>query len=274
MKFREFLYLIGLKPREETYGHYVEQFQLDGIGEIDFANWQHPKCFRKTVSQLDLDLLQEFVEPGDTAIDIGAHIGDTTTRMALAVGSEGCVFGFEPNPKVYEVFKVNAGLNEGKMRIIPFPYAATEEPGKLTFTYSDPGFCNGGEHRGVSRWRHAHAFDVEVEGVNVEKLLREKYPEELKKLKYIKTDAEGADLFVLESMRGLIDEFKPYVRSEVYKHTSKEQRESLFRFFLDRGYSLHEFEDGGTSFKGRALTINDVQHAEKYDIFAIPPAGD
>jgi hypothetical protein len=40
--------------------------------------------------------------------------------------------------------------------------------------------ATGGEHRGLSRWKHAHVFDIEVDGLNAEKLLREQYPEEVK----------------------------------------------------------------------------------------------
>jgi hypothetical protein len=32
----------------------------------------------------------------------------------------------------------------------------------------------------LSRWKHAHVFDIEVDGLNAEKLLREQYPEEVK----------------------------------------------------------------------------------------------
>ncbi len=271
MKLKEVLYLLGLKQKTKTYGHRVDRFQLEKDGEVEFANWEHPHCAPKSVTQEGIDALREFLKPGDSAIDIGAHIGDTTVPIALAVGGKGCVFGFEPNPKVYQILKVNAGLNLGQMRIIPLPYAASENSCKLTFTYSDSGLCNGGEHRGLSRWKHAHAFEIEVDGLNAEKLLREQYPDEVKKLKYVKTDAEGGDLYVLQSIAGLIDEFRPFIRSEVYKHTTAEQRRDLFQFFLERGYSVYEYEEAGPTLKGKALSLEDVQQAAHYDIFAVPP---
>tara|TARA_R110000850_G_scaffold247744_1_gene372677 strand:- start:445 stop:1266 length:822 start_codon:yes stop_codon:yes gene_type:complete len=270
MKLKEIFYLLGFKPKVKTYGHRIDRFQLDRDGEIEFANWEHPVCEPKSVTQANLDALRKFLKPGDTAIDIGAHVGDTTVPVALAVGSEGCVFGFEPNPSVFEILKVNARLNPEKMRIEALPYAASESACKLKFTYSDSGLCNGGEHKGVSRWRHAHAFEIEVDGLNAEKLLRDQYPEEIQKLRYVKTDAEGADLYVLRSIKGLIEEFRPYVRSEVYKHTSPEQRRELFQFFLNFGYSIFEYESS-ENFQGKRLGIDDVIHADHYDIFAVPP---
>jgi hypothetical protein len=90
-------------------------------------------------------------------------------------------------------------------------------------------------------------------------------------LKYVKTDAEGGDLYVLQSIAGLIDEFRPFIRSEGYKHTKAEQRRDLFQFFLERGYSVYEYEEAGPTLKGKALSLEDVQQAAHYDIFAVPP---
>ena len=52
--------------------------------------------------------------PGDAAIDIGAHTGDTALPVALAVGPQGAVFALEPNPFTYKVLIANAGLNREK----------------------------------------------------------------------------------------------------------------------------------------------------------------
>jgi tRNA A58 N-methylase Trm61 len=50
-----------------------------------------------------IDELRKYLRPGDTAIDIGAQVGDTTVPMAFAVGKEGCVFGLEPNDHTFAV---------------------------------------------------------------------------------------------------------------------------------------------------------------------------
>jgi len=273
MKLKEVFYLLGIRPKPQSYGHRIDRFDLEQEGVVEFANWEHPSCEKKTMEQSHIDALRIFLSKGDTAIDIGAHVGDTTVPVALAVGKEGCVFGFEPNPYVYKILQTNVELNPGKTRIIPVPYAATGDPCKLTFTYSDSGFCNGGEHRGLSKWKHAHAFEVDVEGINAEQYLRENYPDEIQHLRYIKTDAEGADLAVLKSLRNLIRDFKPCIRSEIYKHTTTSERRELFQFLMDMGYSIHEF-DGVDHYRGRQLTLDDVDLHGHYDIFAVPPSGE
>ncbi len=269
MKFKEIFYLLGLKPKLRTYGHRVETVELAPGDGIEFAKWLHPASRPEPIDAEQIAALSEFLKPGDTAIDIGAQIGDTTVPMALAAGAKGCVFAFEPNPGAFAVLEANAALNRDRVRIVPYPYAAADGPGRLVFRYSDPGLCNGGELKGLSRWRHAHAFEIEVETIHAETLLRERHPEEIARLRYLKVDSEGADLRILQSMAGLVDEFRPYIRCEVYRHLPREEREELFRFFLDRGYGIHHFLDAKT-YRGPRLGVEDVCHKEHYDLLAVP----
>ncbi len=269
MKLKQVLYLIGIKPKPRTYDFRVDDYELEKDGHVQFANWLHPSARKKEIPQEHVDALRVFLSPGDTAIDVGCYVGDTAVPMALAVGAEGCVIGFEPNPYVFPVFEANTKLNPDKTNIIPVPCAASDADGKLVFSYSDPGYCNGGELKGVNKWRHAHAFTVEVDAVEADSYLRREFPEQISRLKYIKTDAEGADLFVLRQLAGIIDEFRPFVRSEIYRHTSSEDRTELFNFFLSRNYRVFEFE-GLDNYKGRELSLSDVSQESHYDIFAVP----
>jgi FkbM family methyltransferase len=45
-------------------------------------------------------LIDRFVKPGDTVLDIGANIGLVSLRLSKRVGAEGIVHAFEPNPRV------------------------------------------------------------------------------------------------------------------------------------------------------------------------------
>src|SRR5580700_7741428 len=44
----------------------------------------------------EIALVKHMLKPGDTALDIGAHIGYFTMHMAAAVGPSGAVYAFEP----------------------------------------------------------------------------------------------------------------------------------------------------------------------------------
>lgn len=115
------------------------------------------------------------------AIDIGAHTGDSTVPIALAVGKTGCILALEPNKYVFSILEKNSELNKDKTNIVPLMFAATEEDGEFEFNYSDAGFCNGGFHAGVRKMRHAHAFSLKVQAKNLLSFLQAEYSELIQK---------------------------------------------------------------------------------------------
>jgi FkbM family methyltransferase len=72
-------------------------------------------------NQLD-SLIKKYVEPGTTALDIGAHIGTHTLRIAQVVGPKGRVYAFEPQKKIYRELYSNLKLNH-MSNVIPLRYA-------------------------------------------------------------------------------------------------------------------------------------------------------
>lgn len=269
MKARDFAHLLGWRPKPRTYGVEIRTFDLPVDGPIQYAQWLHPGERPKVIRQEVVDELRRFIRPGDVAIDVGAHTGDSTIPMALAAGASGRVLALEPNPYVYAVLDRNAGLNAGKTSIIPMNFAATAESGPVEFEYSDAGFCNGGRHEGISRWRHGHAFTLTVQGVNLEAYLDAYLPDLVPRLRFIKVDAEGYDLTVLESMEGLIDRTRPFIRAEVFKLTTAEQRTRLHQFLARHDYDVLQLI-GETDYCGQHLAAADMTRWAHFDVFAVP----
>ncbi|MDO8562106.1 MAG: FkbM family methyltransferase [bacterium] len=52
-------------------------------------------------------LLRRIVKPGDTVVDIGAHIGYFTRRLSKDAGPRGRVFAFEPEPGNFALLREN-----------------------------------------------------------------------------------------------------------------------------------------------------------------------
>jgi FkbM family methyltransferase len=252
-----------------VYGHDVRAFNLPRDGRVEYAQWLHPGETPKVPRQEAVDHLRVFLRPGDVAIDIGAHTGDSTLPMALACGPTGLVLALEPNPYVYAVLERNASLNAGKAAILALNFAAAPAKGEMEFEYSDAGFCNGGRHEGISRWRHGHAFTLRVRGEHLPSYLDAHHQDIVGRIRYIKVDAEGYDLAVLESMAPIIDRVRPFVRAEVYKLTSQGQRQQLFAFFESRGYSVRRVE-GDTNYFGEQLCAEDMTRWPHFDVFAVP----
>ncbi|HIK82039.1 MAG TPA: hypothetical protein EYF93_03985, partial [Planctomycetes bacterium] len=84
MKPRELIYMLGFKPKLKEYSHTVVEYHLPIDGKIQYAQWLHPAESTKLVRQDEINELRSFLNPGDVAIDIGAHTGDTALPMALA----------------------------------------------------------------------------------------------------------------------------------------------------------------------------------------------
>lgn len=269
MNLRSLANLLGLKPAARTYGHDIRVFMLPRDGRVELACWRHPNESAKEVRQEVVDDLRLFLRPGDVAIDIGAHTGDTTVPMALAVGASGLVLALEPNPYVFPVLEANAALNGDRTAIVALNFAATREAGPVEFEYSDAGFCNGGRHEGISRWRHGHPFRLVVQGENLEAYLAREHAGLAGRIRFVKVDAEGYDLAVLESIAGVIDREQPFIQAEVHRLMPPDTRVRLARFLTSRGYQLHRVE-GDAHRRGPAIAPGDFPMAGQFDVFAVP----
>jgi FkbM family methyltransferase len=269
VKVRDLRYLLGFRPDARSYGSEVVTFDLPTDGSVQYAQWLHPGETRKVIRQQDVDELRTFIAPGDVAIDIGAHSGDTTLPIALAAGGHGVVLALEPNPYLFPVLERNAALNVGKATIVPLNFAATPLPGEYEFEYSDAGFCNGGRHEGTSKWRHGHAFTLKVRGENLQDYLSQHFSDLVHRIRYVKIDAEGYDYAILQSLRELIAAQRPFLRVEVYKWTTRPQRERLYDLLAELNYEVFRLESE-VAYRGPRLARQDVMAWRHYDVFCMP----
>jgi FkbM family methyltransferase len=277
VKLKELFYGLGLRPKAREYPYKIITYDLPVDGEISFALWQHPGERKREragrairVTQAMVNAVRGFLRPGDVAIDIGAHMGDSTLPIALAAGPKGAVFALEPNPYVFRVLLANAALNRHKTNIYPLNFAAAPADGEYEFEYSDPGFCNGGLHEGISRWRHAHFFKLNVTGRNLPSYLSQNHSEELNRLRYVKIDTEGFDRSVAASLRELFVEYRPYLKTEMYKHTPEEERRGYFRDLRELGYALYKVRDDETDYPDMPLRESDLMNWSHFDVFGVP----
>ena len=88
MKLKEVFYMLGMKPKRKIYGCDVVSINVAGFGDVDWALWQNPRA-RVRPRLGDLSVLSRVIEPGDFAIDVGAHVGDTSLVPALLAGLMG-----------------------------------------------------------------------------------------------------------------------------------------------------------------------------------------
>lgn len=251
------------------WGHEVRDFRLPDDGAVQYAQWLHPYETPKSIDQDEVRGLRKFIKPGDFVIDVGAHTGDTTVPLALAAGATGCVLALEPNPYVYKVLAVNARLNRDKTHIQPRCLAATEQAGEFVFHYSDASFCNGG-FKTQQRWKlFRRKYPLAVQGRPLAELLADEFSDRLPRLSYVKVDAEGYDRAVLASILPILREYRPVIRTEVFRKLVGSEREALYALLADAGYAVHRF-GGGPHPTGPRLCRQDMTAEKHFDILALP----
>ncbi len=271
MKVKEFFHLLGLKPQPKTFGFVIEAHELPKEGRVEVARWLHPGAYRAAPPQAVVDQLRRFLRAGDVAIDIGAHTGDTAIPIALAVGPSGLVLALEPNPYVFPVLERNAALNPGKTSIMPLMFAAMRADGFYEFQYGEAGYCNGGFHEGMSKWQHGSAFKVRVEGKNLQNLLTQRHADLIPRLRFIKVDAEGFDLPILETLEGLIRGQRPYLQVEMFdlRKSAPAYRLKLYDFLVGHGYEVRR-KESDENVLGDLITPENLLRWNVYDVFCLP----
>lgn len=169
------------------------------------------------------DVLWGF-EAGDVVLDIGAYVGMFTVKAALAY-DKGCrVIAVEPNPSHYALLEYNCrGLD---VTLVPKALMAKEGVRKL---YA--GRAAGADSLII---RHGGCIDVEV--TTLDQLVSDLG---LDHIDFIKLDAEGAELHVLNGGRKTLERGCRLAIS-VY-HTTEEGRASLsgvIGLLEDWGYTV------------------------------------
>ena len=67
---------------------------------------------RGVYEQGTISVLQQFLNEGDTLIDVGANIGFLSLVGAVKVGRSGHVHSFEPFPSTYSILEENKAIND------------------------------------------------------------------------------------------------------------------------------------------------------------------
>jgi FkbM family methyltransferase len=153
-------------------------------------------------------LMSQVLEPGDTFIDIGAHIGYYSLLAAQRVGPRGRVLAFEPAPDNYALLKRNVAQNRLTRIIHTENCALASQPGELTLHLSAH---NNGDHRVYATDRADDKIfnnsrrrrQVRVPAISLDAFLPEKFPGIID---VIKMDVQGAEMSALQGMQRILEQ--------------------------------------------------------------------
>ncbi len=160
----------------------------------DFATVAHLSNGFSGHESGSLDVMRHFIRPGDTVLDLGAHIGLHTMPLANAVGPEGRVIAVEPLPRTAECLRRSLICNGLLDRCELVVAAAGDEDGDSIF-YLGGNSMLGSLYPLVDDQRA-----VEVREIRVDALVGA-----TRRIDFVKLDVEGAELKALAGMSALVE---------------------------------------------------------------------
>lgn len=146
------------------------------------------------------DVLLHHARRGTTALDVGANIGLHTVVLARAVGPEGRVVAFEPDPDNLALLRRNIELNE-LSNVVVVPKAMSNVRGMVRIFESpkNRGAISLSPQNVEGSGSSLESVEVEAGTIDVE--LRDfKLP-----ISVVKIDVEGAEPLVLSGMQEVME---------------------------------------------------------------------
>jgi len=166
------------------------------------------------------EIIEKFSRPGNTVMDIGANIGEWTLRMANTVGSEGCVYSFEPIPLINESLSKTIRINN-LSQVTLCQLALGNQSGDLEFTipidFNDRAI-HGESRLGTEEGNWNIYTEVKsTKNIKVKTSTLDEFASEysIDKLDFVKIDVEGKEVDILEGGKKTFSHFTPALILEV-----------------------------------------------------------
>ena len=223
-------------------------------------NWyfRFYSAYKKRTDSAKIKLISQYIKPGDTILDIGAHIGFYSKLFSSFVGPNGKVLAFEPDPVNFERLKyITRGLNN----VSCVQTAVGETNGTINLYRSK--LLNVDHRAYISPGESRHS--VEVDCLKLDDFLKDK----IENLSFVKIDIQGYEMKAFIGMNETLKKYHPKIISELWPwgmRKAGDSAEKLINFFREIGYqtSLIDEETGKPApFDVEKLVTNEQNY---YDI--------
>ncbi len=180
--------------------------------------------------------LNAVLQPGDTFLDVGAHIGYHSVFAAGIVGPEGHVFAFEPDPIVNTQLAKNLSFFPNAQALV---YAVSDREAETVFERSWNTQESGwGALTSVRDFKKGEHITVQTVALDA---WREKTG--LSAIRAMKIDAEGSEGAVLGGAQRVLQTLRPVLFIEFNEVLLKQAGESgsaLMNVLYAHRYCIHE----------------------------------
>jgi FkbM family methyltransferase len=163
----------------------------------------------------ETSLLLRWLRPGDVFVDVGANIGYFSLLAASAIGPDGAVFAFEPDPENHRLLLANAALNGLAGRITAVEAALSDAAGDGQLYLSDD---NLGDHQ-------LYASDEQRSSVPIRLCHGSEYlAGRLARIDVLKVDTQGSEFQVMAGLMPLLRQLPhcPRIMIELTPHALRQ----------------------------------------------------
>lgn len=227
-----------LRPRLYT-AHILNGMKMTGNNRDFIQSWVY--FFGITEPNL-ARWLERALRPGDTFIDVGAHVGYHTLLASQLVGNTGRVVAIEASPSTFFALQKNLALNQIQ-NVRAINIAASDHKGSVNI-YRGPDHDLGSSTIYAEVQKKGSSLEAEVPMAPLVEILT---PDELKQARIIKIDVEGAEEAVLRGLAPAINQCRKdlEVVLEVipeYLSELNKKAEDVFRTLTESGFNSYGLE--------------------------------
>lgn len=166
--------------------------------EVDLAIPYERMVWLQAEEWSELEYLRTRLQPGQAFVDVGANLGLWTLVAASAVGSEGRVVSFEPNPRTFEKLVANVARNGFAERVVARAEAVSEGAGAVAFRCA-------AEHNVSAIAETGDRDTVSVPTISIDAVLAGRV------VHGMKLDTEGHELAALTGAAETIERCSPWL---------------------------------------------------------------
>ena len=177
--------------------------------------------------------LMALLRPGDTFLDVGAHIGYCSFHAAWAVGSKGMVYSFEPNPDLFPRLQKNLSCYAQGLAIRAAVWEAEAGMNYETSSVgSESGWGTLAAVRDLGKGRHISVQSISLDGFSRRN--------SLSSIRAIKIDAKARKPLFFEARKRFYEIFGPSYSSSLMTGSCNRHRppRSSFAVHLSKGVTV------------------------------------
>lgn len=212
------------------------------------------------------NFLINFLKPGDTFLDVGAHVGYYSMLASFLVEKSGKVYSLEPTPRTFYSLKLNSQMAQNK-NIFPYNLAALDTKTTIDFLDYGPKYSafNTFKNRQENNYKFLHKQEkhLSVPTTDIDSFCQENnvMPN------FIKIDAEGAEHKILQGMKDVLNSIRPLISIEItFEKEWEENKNSSISILKENNYQIFEAD-----LQGNLKNPKFIPDISNYDnLIAVP----